>query len=157
LQSINSLRDAAQHHILDISEQLLYIQCQAGLTLFRKLLADVLGKDLRLELPARVLPLSTLAPIDLATLFDSEVSEIRKLLKPGTRRRTEALAKIRALAIVEGAISGEHLQPSQSELTELSRDVKVGKRWEDLFPSVSAINITASGEGPSVPTKNSNG
>jgi hypothetical protein len=150
LQSINSLRDAAQHHILDISEQLLYIQCQAGLSLFRKLLTAVFGKDLRTELPARVLPLSTLAAVDLATLFDTEIEEIRKLLKPGTRRRTEALAKIRALAIVEGAIGGEHIQPGQKELTELSQGIKAGKNWETLFPGVSVINITSSGEGPTL-------
>ncbi len=34
LQTINSLRDAAQHYILQISEQLLYFQAQMGLTLF---------------------------------------------------------------------------------------------------------------------------
>jgi hypothetical protein len=37
VQMINSLRDAAQHHILDISEGHLYIHAQAGLSLFRDL------------------------------------------------------------------------------------------------------------------------
>jgi hypothetical protein len=115
LQANNSLRDAAQHHLLSISEPHLYIQAQAGLSLFRRLLSDVCGKDLRVALPVRVLPLSTSPPQDLSSLFENEVDEIRKLLRPGTRRRIEALAKIRALAIVEGAVNGERLQPSQSD------------------------------------------
>src|ERR1035441_3856886 len=41
VQIINSLRDAAQHHILDISEQHLYIQAQAGLSLFRDIFKSV--------------------------------------------------------------------------------------------------------------------
>jgi hypothetical protein len=51
IQANNGLRDAAQHHLLDISEQHLYIQSQAGLSLFRKLLSEVFGKDLRASLP----------------------------------------------------------------------------------------------------------
>src|ERR1700735_506965 len=41
VQMINSLRDAAQHHILDISEPHLYIQAQAGLSLFRDVFKEV--------------------------------------------------------------------------------------------------------------------
>ena len=37
LQTINGLRDAAQHYTLDISEEHLYFQAQSGLTLFRDL------------------------------------------------------------------------------------------------------------------------
>ncbi|MCR6489830.1 hypothetical protein M8542_44165 [Amycolatopsis sp. OK19-0408] len=33
LQSINGLRDAAQHHLLDIGEGQLYLQAQSGITL----------------------------------------------------------------------------------------------------------------------------
>ena len=47
LQMINSLRDAAQHHLLDISEPLLYIQSQAGLSLFRDLFKTVFGEELK--------------------------------------------------------------------------------------------------------------
>src|SRR5262245_50718905 len=38
LQALNSLRDAAQHYYLDISEEHLYLHAQSGLTLFRDLL-----------------------------------------------------------------------------------------------------------------------
>ena len=150
IQANDSLRDAAQHHLLSISEPHLYIQAQAGRSLFKCLLSDVFGKNLKHALPVRVLPLSTTPPLDLSSLFEHEVDEIRKLLRPGTRRKIEALAKIRALSIVEGAVNGERLQPSQRELTELSSSIKSGKNWEKMFPGVASINITATGQGPSI-------
>ncbi|MBN2465420.1 hypothetical protein JXD38_07330 [candidate division WOR-3 bacterium] len=150
LQSINSLRDAAQHHLLDISEQLLYVQAQAGLTLFRDILKEVFLKDLAVDLPSRVLPLSTTPPTDLDTLFDSEVREVRRLLRPGTRHRTEAAAKLRALAIVDGAMRGERLQPSQFVLGKLGKGIVAGRTWQQLFPGVASVSMTASGYGPSL-------
>lgn len=150
LQSMNSLRDAAQHHLLGISEQHLYIQSQAGLTLFRDILKSVFGKDLKLELPSRVLPLSTTAPTDLSTLFDTEMKEVQALLRPGKRKGVEANAKLRALAIVEGAIQGEKLQPGKSDLDKIKRLVRDGRSWEQIFPGVASINITRTGYGPSI-------
>src|SRR5690606_37861213 len=64
LQSLNGLRDAAQHYTLEMSEQHLYFQAQAGLTLFRDITKRVFNMDLRTELPIRVLPLSTTPPTD---------------------------------------------------------------------------------------------
>lgn len=105
LQCINGLREAAQHHLLDISEAQLYMQAQSGVTLFRDLLKSVFDESLYDLMPARVLPLSTTPPTDLATLFESEVSEIKKLLGPGKRRRLEAEARLRPLAILNSTIS----------------------------------------------------
>jgi hypothetical protein len=150
LQSINSLRDAAQHHLLDISEQHLYLQAQAGLTLFKDLLQVVFGKDLAINLPVRVLPLSTKPPMDLSALFANEVEEIKRLLQPGTRRRLEATAKVRALAIMEGAIQGEMIQPSQGDLEKVCRGIQEGRSWVQIFPGVASINIIAEGHGPSI-------
>jgi hypothetical protein len=153
LQTINSLRDAAQHHLINISEQHLYIQAQAGLTLFRRLLKDVFGKELLVELPSRVLPLSTTPPADLTQVFDTEVSEVRRLLRPGSRKTVEALAKLRSLAIMESSVNGEYLQPSQGELQKIGQNITQGKTWEQIFPGVASINITASGYGPSLDLK----
>jgi hypothetical protein len=158
LQTINSLRDAAQHHLIDISEQHLYIQAQAGLTLFRRLLKDVFKEELAINLPARVLPLSTTPPTDLAKVFDDQIDEVKKLLKPGGRKRIEALAKLRSLAIIESSIQGEKLQPGEGELKAIARKVQQGKSWDHIFPGVASINITATGQGPSLDlriTKNS--
>ena len=148
LQVINSLRDAAQHHLVEVSEPQLYLHAQSGLTLFRDLLKDVFARDLSEDMPARVLPVSTTAPTDLATLFDQQIKEIQKLLSPGARRRTEAGAKLRALAIMEGAVSGERLQPSEGDLKSLMTKVQKAASWRDLFPGVASLNLVAEGAGP---------
>jgi hypothetical protein len=151
VQMINSLRDAAQHHILDISEQHLYIQAQAGLSLFRDVFKAVFSEELQTHLPARVLPMSTTPPTDLATLFDNEIKEIRKLLGPKSRRRTEAEAKLRSLAIVEKSLSGEKVQPSIGELKKLAAEVAAAKKtWNEIFPGVATVTLTAQGYGPSI-------
>lgn len=150
LQAINSLRDAAQHHLVQLSEQHLYIQAQAGVTLFRDMLRDVFSMSLATQLPARVLPLSTTPPVDLLTLFESEAREIQQLLAPGRRRRVEALARLRGLAIVEGAMKGEKLQPTDDALARAAQQIRDGIDWDQVFPGVASINITATGYGPGV-------
>ena len=148
LQSINGLRDAAQHHLLEISEGQLYVHAQAGITLFRDLLKDVFGQDLADRLPKRVLPVSTSPPNDLTTLFDSEVGEIKKLLHPGRRRRIEAEARLLPLAVLDAAVRGEKGQPSTSDLRHIEKELASGKRWQDIFKGVSAIEITADPASP---------
>lgn len=150
LQALNTLRDSAQHHLVDLSEQHLYIHAQAGLTLFRDIVRAVFMQDLKVHLPPRVLPLSTTPPTDLAALFDREAREVELLLKPGMRRRLEAAAKLRALAIVDGAMRGDRLQPTDGELRTLGEEIRKGRPWTDVFPGVAAINLTATGTGPSL-------
>lgn len=150
LQTINGLRDAAQHHLVEMAEALLYLHTQAGLTLFRDVFKRVFNEDLMMELPARVLPLSTSPPLDLASLFDNEVREIERLLKPGTRRGLEAATRLRALAILESAVQGQKLQPGDAQLRKLGRAVNRGQAWDQVFPGVASINMTATGVGPSI-------
>ncbi len=150
LQTVNGLRDAAQHHLLDISEGQLYVHVQSGVTLFRDLLKSVFGHELATQLPTRVLPVSTSPPTTLATLFDSEVAEIRKLLRPGRRRRIEALARLRPLAILDGTIRGEKGQPSDQDLRRLGEEVLTGKVWGEVFQGAAAVEIAANGVGPTL-------
>jgi len=148
VQTINGLRDAAQHHLLDISEGQLYLHAQAGVTLFRDLPKRVFDKDLRRYLPNRVLPVSTSPPTDLTTLFDSEIEEIKKLLSPRRRRHIEAEARLRPLAIIDAAVRGEKVQPSTGDLRRISRELYAGKTWQEVFAGAGAIEISADGSGP---------
>ncbi|HET6378631.1 MAG TPA: DUF3644 domain-containing protein [Methylocella sp.] len=150
LQMINGLRDAAQHHLLDISEGQLYLHEQAGVTLFRELLKGVFGRDLTSHLPTRVLPVSTSLPTDLATLFDSEISEIQKLLRPGRRRGIEAEARLRPLAILDAALKGEKGQPSSTDLQGIGKELRSGKKWPEVFKGAAAVQITTDGSGPTL-------
>ncbi len=150
LQTINGLRDAAQHYTLEMSEQYLYFQAQAGLTLFRDIAKKVFNIDLKTQLPVRVLPLSTTPPMDIQAFFSTEVQEIKKLLAPKSRKKLEATEKLRALAIMENAIQGNESQPSDTELEALAKRLSKAANWEQLFPSVSTLTFTQNGYGPSL-------
>jgi hypothetical protein len=101
-------------------------------------------------LPVRVLPVSTTPPIDLATLFETEVAEIRKLLGPGKRRKLEAEARLRPLAILDSTIIGEKGQPTSSDLQRIGSKLLKGATWQDVFRGASAIELTSQGSGPSL-------
>lgn len=146
MQTINGLRDAAQHYLLDISEAQLYVHVQSGVTLFRDLLKEVFKRELSHELPTRVLPISTIAPIDIATIFDSEVTEILKLLEPGKRRTVEAEARLRPLAVLDSTIRGEKGQPSTNELNRIGRSL-IKQDWQEIFPGAALVNVVTEGSG----------
>ena len=119
LQTINGLRDADQHYLVDMSEHQLYFYSQAGVTLFRDIHDNIFDRKLILELPERVLPISTTAPRDLVTLFDNEVEEIKGLLAPRTRKKMDAISRMRSLAVLEGTVNGKgikYLTPPGIEL-----------------------------------------
>ena len=142
LQALNNLRDAAQHYLIDLSEQHLYLHAQAGLTLFRDILRDVFVEGLNVQLPSRVLPLSTTPPTDLATVFELEIEEVRKLLKPGKRRRMEAITKLRGLAAVDGAVLGSPLQPKEKELRKSGARYSLVWLRSTLRPKVQVHRLT---------------
>lgn len=150
LQAINGLRDAAQHHLLDLSEGQLYFHAQSGVTLFRDVLKDVFAEDLADSLPSRVLPVSTVVPSDPVEMFASELDSVKQLLAPGRRHRAEAEAKLRGLAIVDGALQGEFLQPSEAELRKLGARLTQGERFDQLFPGIGAVTFQTVGAGPSL-------
>lgn len=150
LQSLNGLRDAAQHYTLEISEQHLYFQAQSGLTLFRDIVKRVFDIDLKEGLPVRVLPLSTTPPTDIQAFFSNEIVEIKKLLGPNKRKNIEAIEKLRALAIMENAVQGNDTQPSDGELKKILKTLEKGGNFGQLFPGVSTLNFTANGYGPSL-------
>lgn len=150
LQTINGQRDAAQHYLVDMSEHQLYFYAQAGVTLFRDIHDDIFDEKLILELPERVLPISTTAPRDLAALFDKEIEEIKGLLAPGTRRKMDAVAKARSLAVLESAVNGDYEQPSDRELAKICKRLANGEAWPSVFPGVASINISAEGDGPTL-------
>lgn len=154
VQAINGLRDAAQHYVLQISEQQLYVHMQSGVTLFGDILYAVFNKKLIDYMPQRVLPIATLAPLDIDTLFRFETSEIKKMLAPKSRKGHEAHSRLRPLCILEAVISGEkNTQPSDKEIDRIAQDIRNGKNWKDIFKGVSNITLDKSGEGPTISLK----
>jgi len=141
IQIINSLRDAAQHYILDVAEPQLYTYTQAGVTLFGNLLKRVFDQQLADYLPERVLPVSTMPPTDFPAMMDLEFREIKELVRPGSRRRLQARAKLRSLAVVEASLRGERSQPTDGELNKLIREIQGNRRWRTLFPGVATLRL----------------
>lgn len=150
LQAINSQRDAAQHHYVDISEQQLYLLIQSGVTLFCDLMERVFQTQPCAFLPSRVLPISTEAPTSIEALFIRETERVRDLLRPGARRKQEALAAIRPLALLDRAISGDDSQPSESELRAIATRIQGGETWSDLFRGVAQVEVVSEGNGPTL-------
>jgi hypothetical protein len=150
VQTINGLRDAAQHHLLELSEGQLYIHAQSGITLFRDLLRDLFDEDLSQYLPERVLPVSTVVPLEPLAMFANELDDVRLLLAPGRRKRKEAEAKLRGLAIVDHAIQGSLVQPGESELRKIGKEIASGKGLTEVFPGIGSVQFQTDGVGPRV-------
>ena len=150
-----SLQSDTLHPALIISqiplEQQLYVHVQAGFTLFSDILKAVFGETLNKYFPERVLPIATLAPLNIETLFRFEIKEIRKLLAPNTRKRSEALARLRPMAILNSAVLGEkNTQISERAINKIADAVQAGKAWEDIFPGVARIQLNKAGEGSKI-------
>ncbi|MCG6869122.1 MAG: hypothetical protein LJE91_10500 [Gammaproteobacteria bacterium] len=150
IQIINSFRDAAQHDIVELSEQELYMYCQAGVSLYKDLISSVFGESLKDYVPERVLPVSTEPPRDLHTMVEADFEEIRNLLKPKSRRQLEAKSKLRALAIVEASLEGVRSQPSEFELRKMVKEVRANKKWQEIFPGVASLQLNTEGTGINV-------
>jgi hypothetical protein len=142
IQVINSLRDAAQHYMLQVSEQQLYLYAQAGLTLYADILTAVFDTSLGDHVPERVLPVSTKPPKDLHSVVKAEFDDIKTLVAPGTRKHLEAKARLRGLAVIEASLDGIRSQPGDGELEKLVAKVRDGKSWQSLFPGVASLSIT---------------
>jgi hypothetical protein len=147
MQIINSLRDAAQHHIIDISEQQLYIYCQSAVTLYSELLNKVFEMKLTDFRPERVLPISANPPQTLDSLLNYEFNEIKELVKEGKRKTIEAYAKLRSFAIVEDSISGKRTQPTEIDMTNIITRIKKNEPWHTIFPAIKSISIDDEGNG----------
>lgn len=150
IQIINSFRDAAQHDIVELTEQELYLYSQAGITLYKDLIERVFGEKLSDYLPARVLPISTEPPKDLHTMVEADFKQIKELVKPKTRKQLEAKSKLKSLAIVESSLEGVRSQPSDLEVKKLVKDVQAGKDWQEMFPGIARLHLSSTGTGINV-------
>ena len=147
LSILDALRDQSTHYYCDVSEDILYINAQAGVTLFSKLLRTSFGISLLKRIPGRVLPISTHPPRDLALLFDSELAEIDRLLGQGKRQGARAAAKLRTvLAFVTGAREDTH-RVSEQELSTAVAKRRRGKEWTVIFPEVAQLKLSTEGSG----------
>jgi hypothetical protein len=149
LQSLNTLRDAAQHYMVELSEEHLYVYAQAAVTLFGRLTRDVLDRPLAGAIPTRILPICAKPPADLGVLFDVEFADIKRMVKPGSRKRLDARAKLRSMAVLQASLDGKKSQPPDAELERVVRRINAGEGWRrQIFPGVATLTIVPEGDGP---------
>jgi Protein of unknown function (DUF3644) len=141
LQSLNTLRDAAQHYMVELSEEHLYVYAQAALTLFGRLTREVLKRPLASEIPQRILPVCVRPPADLGALFEVEFADIKRMVAPGSRKRLDAKARLRSMAILQASLDGKKSQPSDGELDRGVTRINSGENWRQIFPGVATLTI----------------
>lgn len=147
LIALSNVRDSAQHSVVLLSEQELYLHAQTAATVFDLLLSAEFDQKLADFLPQRVLPVSTEAPESLELLVDGQVTQIKDLLRPGRRRTTEARARLRSLLAVDLAAANEQRTPTPLEVDRAAKRLKGGRRWKDVFPNLAALSLDAAGTG----------
>lgn len=146
LRILNSLRDGAQHHFILLSEQQLFLAIQAAVTLFDDILGRVFSKRLSDYVPLRVLPISTIPPRDFPDLMEEEVALIRGMLTAGSRRRTEARARLRTIALIDAAVRQDPRHPSDAELHAKLNQI-AREDWRSVFPGAASLALTSDGGG----------
>jgi hypothetical protein len=147
LIALSNVRDAAQHSVVHLSEQELYLHAQAAVTVFGRLVRGEFDRNLADYLPERVLPISTDPPTSLELLVDREMTQIRGLLEPGRRRTIEARARIRPLLALDLAAAGEQRSATPLEVDRAAKRLKEGRDWRTVLPNLASLSLDASGAG----------
>ena len=131
----------------EISEDLLYVQAQAAVTLFDDLLKTAFVERLADLIPERVLPISTRPPTDLQVLVDSELRQVDALLKPGSRRGVQATARLRSIMALATASRHQAERVTEVELAKAVSRRRKGEDWKVVLPEVAQLKLDTQGEG----------
>lgn len=134
--------------MIEVSEEHLYVYAQASVTLFARLCADVLRVPLKTTIPERIIPLCAKPPKDLGVLFDAEFADIKAMVRPGSRKRLDARARLRSMAVLQASLDGKKSQASDNELNQIVSRINGGEDWRAIFPGVSTMTINPDGDGP---------
>lgn len=147
LSILDAHRDTAIHFYQEVSEDLLYLQAQAGVTLFDDLLQRVFKERLADSIPERVLPVSTRPPKDIQVLIDSELSQVDDLLRAGSRKGIQAAARLRPILALATATRDDAERVTESELRRAINRRRRGDDWSVILPEVAQLKLDTQGEG----------
>lgn len=149
IRVIDAMRDQAQHWMIVVPEDALYINARALITVLDEILTEHFQDTLADNLPVRVLPLSTQAFPDFLMLVNREYEQIRELLAPGRRARDEARGRITALLAMEAHVSDE-VAVSKRDLDRIEEAIKQDTPVEQVFPRLMTLATNVEGEGPTI-------
>ena len=147
LSILDAHRDTAVHYYQDVSEDLLYLQAQAAVTLFDDLLSKVFKEKLADCIPERVLPVSTRPPKDLKVLIDSELSQVDELLQAGSRKGIQAAARLRPILAMATATRSDAERVTEAELRKAINQRRLGDDWSIILPEVAQLKLETQGDG----------
>lgn len=147
LSILDAARDTATHYYAEISEDILYVHIQAGVTLFDSLLQKSFKIELAKRMPSRVLPVSARPPTDLLLLLDHELTEVDDLLADGKRQGRRAAAKLRSLLAFATASRAVAQRVTEAELTEAVVRRRRGEEWSLIFPEITQLRLSTTGSG----------
>lgn len=157
LSILDAQRDQAAHYYIDISEDVLYVHAQSGVTLFDTLLQKSFSKHLADFLPSRVLPVSTRPPRDLSVLLNNELAEVDRLLATGRRQGAQAAAKLRTiLAFASGAMQEEGSRVSESKIDVAIANRRKRQDWKVILPEIAQLTLSTDGSGIPISMKIAN-
>lgn len=139
LRAIDQLRDDEYHYLGLVSEGILFVHLRAAVTIFDQLLKAVFAEALADHLPARVLPISTQPPEDLAILIDREYSQVKRLLEPGRRHGPEVRARIRTLLALEGHTTDE-AEVRDADVRRVAKSIRAGQDRSAVFPRLEGLS-----------------
>ncbi|QOW18621.1 hypothetical protein INQ41_07840 [Lysobacter ciconiae] len=149
IRVIDAMRDQAQHWMIVVPEDTLYINSRSLITALDEILVAHFQDTLADNLPARVLPLSTQPLPDFLMLVNREYAQIRDLLSPGRRARDEARGRITTLLAMEAHVSDE-VAISKRDLDRIEEAIKAHTAVEEVFPRLTTLTTHVEGVGPTV-------
>jgi hypothetical protein len=149
LRAVDALRDAEQHWLIVVPEDVLYLHARGFITTFDDLLKRVLDDSLAEHLPGRVLPVSTRPPTGFDMLVDREFTQVKALLQPGRRKRDEARGRIRTLLAMESHVA-EGVEISEADIDRIEKAIRAGKPRSEVFPRLGTLDTQISGSGATV-------
>lgn len=149
IRVIDAMRDQAQHWMIVVAEDALYINARALITTLDEILTEHFQDTLADNLPVRVLPLSTQPLPDFLMLVNREYAQIRDLLAPGRRARDEARGRITALLAMEAHVC-EEVAVSKRDLDRIEEAIKMNEPVERVFPRLLTLSTNIEGEGPTI-------
>lgn len=139
LHAVNQQRDFAEHEQVRINEGQLYLQSRQCVEIFAKVLNKVFDEQLSEHLPKRILPLSTLRPVDIINVIKDEVSMIEDLIEE--ERVDAARSRVKSLESLERGLDDEGETPTQAEMDDRLSEIVNEENLEQVFPRLfSAIS-----------------
>jgi hypothetical protein len=75
-----------------------------------------------------------------------QYTQIQRLLRPGTRKRAEARAHIRALLSMEAHVA-EDVLVTEKDVTRVERAIKQGRSRQQVFPRFGSLGTSVEGTG----------